>query len=66
MTSHDPLVWERGPVDRVVTLRDGRIDADAPGPLGGQILNNPLGGQILNNPLGGQIQNKPLGELDGP
>jgi putative ABC transport system ATP-binding protein len=75
MTSHDPLVWERGPVDRVVTLRDGRIDADAPGPLGGQILNSPLGGQILNSPLGGQIlnsplggqiQNNPLGELDGP
>ncbi|WP_413207301.1 ABC transporter ATP-binding protein [Rhodospirillum sp. A1_3_36] len=34
MTSHDPRVWECASVDRVVTLRDGRIAGDEPGPAG--------------------------------
>lgn len=28
MTSHDPLIWESQIVDRVVSLRDGRIESD--------------------------------------
>jgi putative ABC transport system ATP-binding protein len=34
MTSHDPRVWENASVDRVVTLRDGRLAGDEPGPAG--------------------------------
>ncbi len=30
LASHDPLVFEAGVVDRVVTMRDGRIEAGAP------------------------------------
>jgi putative ABC transport system ATP-binding protein len=30
LASHDPLVCQAGAVDRVVSMRDGRIEAAAP------------------------------------